>query len=63
MASKKRKHPLLPLTMWLGVALVATVMALAWVAGQVGQPIDLDKVFNEGMVTGAGLCTSPKEAQ
>ncbi|KGH08839.1 hypothetical protein P608_17660 [Comamonas thiooxydans] len=49
--------------MWLGVALAATVMALAWVAGQVGQPIDLDKVFNEGMVAGADLCTGTKETR
>lgn len=63
MASKKRKHPLVPLTMWLGVALAAALMALAWVAGQVGQSTDLDKVFNEGMVAGAGLCTGQKEAR
>ena len=63
MASKKRKHPLLPLTMWLGVALTASLLALAWVAGQVGQSTDLDKVFNEGMVAGAGLCTGQKEAR
>ncbi len=63
MASKKRKHPLVPLTMWLGICLAASLMALAWAAGQLDQPIDFDKVFNEGMVAGAGLCTGAKEAR
>lgn len=43
-------------------------MAAAWpalptMAGQEGQPVDLDKVFNEGMVAGADLCTGQKEAR
>lgn len=63
MASKKRKHPLVPLTLWLGVALMASLMALVWAAGQIEQPSDMDKVFNEGLATGAGLCTGAKEIQ
>lgn len=63
MASKKRKHPLVPLALWLGVSLAASLMALAIVAMRLDRPIDFDKVFNEGMVAGAGLCTGAKEVQ
>lgn len=61
MASKKQDSFLGGVIAWVCFCLFA--FAMAWIAAQLDKPNDLDKVFNEGMATGADLCTGAKEAQ
>lgn len=61
MRSKKQDSYLGGVIAWICFCLFA--FAMAYMAAQLDQSNELDKVFNEGMVAGAGLCTGTKEAQ
>ena len=52
----RRKHPLVSLVLWLAVALVATLCALAFVVARQATPPDLNAVFLDGLVQGNAMC-------
>lgn len=57
MALRKRKHPLIPLVVWLGVALACATLALAFVLAQVaGQDKQLESAHAAGMELGQQMC-------
>lgn len=59
---KKRQHPLVPLVAWLGCGLVASLMALVWVIGQLPEDRHLARVHLDGMKEGYSLCLAYNEA-
>ncbi|MFC4922907.1 hypothetical protein [Delftia deserti] len=52
----RRKHPLVSLVLWLAVALMATLCALAFVVARQATPPDLNAVFLDGLAQGSSLC-------
>lgn len=55
--ARKRKHPLIPLVVWLGVALAGAMSALAIVLSQVaGHDEQLDRAHAAGMELGQQMC-------
>lgn len=52
----RRKHPLVPLVLWLAAALVAALSALAFVVARQTTPPDLNAVFLDGLVQGNAMC-------
>lgn len=51
------------LVLWLGVCLVATVLALAHVLGQLPDAQTLDRLHLAGMRTGYAMCLGFKESE
>lgn len=57
MALRKRKHPLIPLVVWLGVALACATSALAIALARVAsQDEQLDGAHAAGMELGQQMC-------
>jgi len=55
--TRRRKHPLIPLVVWLGVALACTMSSLAIVLSQVAdQDEQLERAHAAGMELGQQMC-------
>lgn len=57
--ARKRNHPLVAITCWLGMALACAVCALVLVIATPGMPpsaLDLDAVHLQGMAQGNAMC-------
>lgn len=52
----RRKHPLVSLVLWLAVALMATLCALAVVVARQATPPDFNAVFLDGLAQGSAMC-------
>ena len=53
----KRRHPLIPLVIWLGVAVTALLLALAFVISQRDvADVQLDRAHMAGMELGQQMC-------
>lgn len=60
---KSRVHPMTALVVWLGVSLVACVLALAHVVGKLPSDALLDSYHLEGMKAGYSMCMGYQEEQ
>lgn len=60
--TRKRKHPLIPLVLWLGVSLVASLMALVYVLGQLPSASLLESTHSAGMQHGYAMCLAWEES-
>lgn len=54
--ARKRKHPLVPLVLWLGLSLITCLMALVYVLGQLPDSKQLEATHTAGMKYGYELC-------
>lgn len=61
--SRRRLHPLVPLVLWLGVSLVACLMALVYVLCQLPTSKQLESTHTAGMKSGYELCLAWQEEQ
>lgn len=59
--ARKRKHPLVPLVLWLGLSLLACLMALVYVLGQLPATQQLEATHTAGMKHGYELCMAWEE--
>ncbi|CAB5646401.1 Uncharacterised protein [Comamonas aquatica] len=59
--SRRRQHPLVPLVLWLGVSLVASLLALVYVLCLLPSTSQLESTHTEGMKYGYELCLAWEE--
>lgn len=59
---KKRVHPMTQLVIWLGVALIAALLALVHVVGRLPSAQELESSHLAGMRVGYSMCLGFKES-
>lgn len=58
---KRRNHPMTQLVLWLGLCLVAVLLALVHVVGKLPSSAQLESTHMEGMQVGYALCLGEGE--